>query len=137
MSEVPTSHVHADAILILSITTPQVRGDQVAEEINIEFNAALERSGAHKIVVNFQGVEFMTSVGFRPLLGLHRRTKAVGGRVVLCNLAPVVSEVLQVTRFIDTTGVHATPFEFQPDLATAVKSLVTPTPPAGPPKAGP
>ena len=45
MAEVPTNLVHTDAILILSITTPQVRGDQVAEEIDTEFNAALDRSG--------------------------------------------------------------------------------------------
>ena len=136
MAEVPTNLVHTDAILILSITTPQVRGDQVAEEINTEFNAALDRSGARKVVVNFQGVEFMTSVGYRALLGLHRRTKAAGGRVVLCNLAPVVADVLQVARFIDTTMTHTTPFEFQPDLAAAVISLVTPLSPVALPRPG-
>jgi anti-anti-sigma factor len=122
----PNSVIHADAILILSITVPQVRGDQVAEEMNLAFTAALDRTGASKVVVNFHGVEFMTSVGFRPLLGLHRRVKAVGGRVVLCHLSPVVAEVLQVTRFIDATKTHPAPFEVQPDLVSAVTSLLNP-----------
>jgi anti-anti-sigma factor len=123
MSEANISPVQSDTVLVLHITAKQVRGDEVANQLHEEFQAALDRSGANKVVIDFRAVEFLSSVGFRPLLTLHQRVKAAGGRVVFCNLSPVVTEVLQVTRFIDTSGAHPAPFSVQPDVPAAVTSL--------------
>lgn len=124
MSEPQTSPVRSDVVVILTITEPQVRGDTLADHLTTEFNAVLDQTGASKVVVDFHAVEFLASVGFRPLLTLHQRTKAAGGRVVLCGLSPVVLDVLRVTRFVDTSGAHPAPFEVQPDLPAAVNSLL-------------
>jgi anti-anti-sigma factor len=124
MSEPQTSPVRSDVVVILTITEPQVRGDTLADHLTTEFNAVLDQTGSSKVVVDFHAVEFLASVGFRPLLTLHQRTKAAGGRVVLCGLAPVVLDVLRVTRFVDTSGANPAPFEVQPDLPSAVNSLL-------------
>jgi anti-anti-sigma factor len=126
MPPAPATPVTSETVLLLSFTLPEIRGDSVAEDINREFHAALDRTGAGKVVIDFQTVQYFSSVGFRPLLSLLQRLKASGGRIVLCNLCQVVSEVLQVTRFIDTSGSHSAPFEVQPDKVSAVSSLLSP-----------
>jgi anti-anti-sigma factor len=126
MPKAPSTTVASETVLLLSITLPEIRGDSVAEDLNREFHAALDRTGAGKVVIDFKVVQYFSSVGFRPLLSLLQRLNAAGGRIVLCNLSPVVSEVLQVTRFIDTSGSHSAPFEVQPDTVTAVASLLSP-----------
>jgi anti-anti-sigma factor len=123
MPEPKISPVQAEAVVVLRITTPQVRGDAIAVELSDAFHAALDRSGASKVVIDFKDVEFLSSVGFRPLLSLHQRVKHAGGRIILCNLAPVVEEVLLVTRFIDPTGTLPVPFAVRPDLPSAVSCL--------------
>jgi anti-anti-sigma regulatory factor len=63
-------------------------------------------------------------------LALRKKLKEVGGRLVLCNLSPVVVEMFQTTRLIGSAGAF---FEVQPDVDAAVASLLrdleTPQPP--------
>lgn len=124
MSDAPRSPTRSDVVLILTLADKEVRGDTLADALRDEFNAAADRSGASKIVVDFREVTFLASVGFRPLLALHQRVKAAGGRVVLCHLSLDVAETMRVTRFIDTAGSRAAPFEVQPDVPAAVTSLL-------------
>jgi anti-anti-sigma factor len=116
--------VAVETILILTISESQVRGDALADELNREFAAAVERSGSTRVVVDLKSVEYFSSVGFRPLLMLHRKVKENGGRVALCNLSQVVNEMLHVVKFIDTAGSHPAPFEVQKDRKAAVLSLL-------------
>ncbi len=124
MSEEPQSPVRSDVVLVLTLTAKEVRGDELADRLTAEFGAALDRSGAGRVVVDFAAVEFLSTVGFRPLLALHQRVKAAGGRVVLCNISAAITEVMRVVRFIDTSGSHPAPFEVQPDVVAAVTSLL-------------
>jgi anti-anti-sigma regulatory factor len=126
MPETSANLVARDVVLILTITVPEVRGDEPCVAIERAFTAAVDQSGATKVVVDCRGVSYMNSAGFRALLGLYHKLKGAGGRVVLCGLTDMVSEVLHVLRFVDASGGRPAPFEVQPDLAAAVVSLLGP-----------
>jgi anti-anti-sigma factor len=117
--------VTCDAVLVLTVSVPEVRGEAVTAELERVFAAAVERTGASKVVVDLTAVTYITSSGVRTLLTLYQKVKAAGGRVVLCGLSEMVSEVLHLMRFIDSSGLRPTPFAVQRDVSAAVLSLLT------------
>jgi len=65
----------------------------------------------------------ITTACLRPLLNLRNQLHAKGGRLILCNLNPLVSEVLTVTRLTSTTGTGQVPLESAQDVAAAHAAL--------------
>jgi anti-anti-sigma factor len=110
-------------VLVLTIASAQVQGDQLAEALREEFFQALDHFQLPKVVVDFQQVKYMGSAGFRPLLSLHRRLRDQGGSMILCNLCPEVEEVLRVTRLVSTSRSLPAPFATAPTVADAVVKL--------------
>lgn len=115
-------HVECPAI-VLTITEAQLQGDPIAEALREDLLAAVDRSGAHSVVLDFGRVTYISSVAFRPLLSLHRKLKQAGGRLILCGMNERVSEVFHVTRLISTSRTSAAPFESQVDVPAALASL--------------
>jgi anti-anti-sigma factor len=120
-------HLDCSAI-VLTITEPQLQGDPVADGLRAELFSAVERSGARHVVLDFQHVNYVSSVAFRPLLSLHRKLKELRGRLVLCGMKDRVSEVFHVTRLVSASGTSAAPFELQADVPAAIASLYRRTP---------
>jgi anti-anti-sigma factor len=118
-------------VVVLRIEPDQLIGDVLAEAMREEFLRARQLVGARHVVVDFQPVTYLSSASFRPLLSLLREVRAQKGRLVLCNLQPIVHEVFAVTRLIGGPGTPQAAFEVQADVPAAVASL-TPTSPQRP-----
>lgn len=113
-----------NGVLVLTLTTSEVRGDETADAITQQaLLAAADHPTARKVVVNLGGVRFLSSAGLRPLLRLHKEVKNEGGRVVVCEMQPAVREVLHATRLVTSTGHTQAPFEEQTTLDEAIASL--------------
>ena len=130
MSDSIATPVTCEAVVLFTVNASQIRGDELAAELEQAFVSEVDRTRAARVVVDMKAVTYVTSTGVRALLSLYQRVKALGGRVVLCGLSEMVADVLNVMRFIDTSGVRPTPFELQPDVAAAVVSLLVRPPPA-------
>jgi anti-anti-sigma factor len=126
MSDPTTGLVTRDAILLLTVHAPEVRGEELTAELERLFTAEVQRAAAAKVAVDMAAVTYITSTGVRTLLTLHQQVKKAGGRVVLCGLSEMVAEVLAVMRFIDPAGLRPAPFEVQPDAKAAVLALLAP-----------
>ena len=72
--------------------------------------------GAKKIVLNMSRVTLLDSAGLGTLVGLHQSAHSCAASLRLCNLAPQVKELLQLTRLL-------TVFNVSPTEADAVRSL--------------
>jgi anti-anti-sigma factor len=72
--------------------------------------------GAAPLLLDFSGVEYISSVGLRVLMLAAKQVKVQQGKIAIAALTPVVAEVFQISRFHLVFPVH-------PDLATAVTSL--------------
>ncbi len=68
------------------------------EQLGAELIALVEEHNKHDLLLNFEGVEFLSSAALNKLLALHSRVKKVGGKVRICNLHPQIREVFAITR---------------------------------------
>src|SRR6201993_968093 len=57
-------------------------------------------SGATRIVINLEHVNYVDSAGLGTLIELHRKTKAQGGSLKLCNLGPNLKQALEMARLL-------------------------------------
>jgi anti-sigma B factor antagonist len=73
-------------------------------------------SGVAKIVVNLEHVNYVDSAGLGALIEIHRKTKAKGGRLKLCNLGPNLKQALELARLLAI-------FETCPTEAAAITSF--------------
>ena len=60
--------------------------------------AGCTKNGA-LLVLDFSGVEYISSVGLRVLMLAARQVKAQDGRIAIAALQPVVKEVFEISRF--------------------------------------
>ena len=51
------------------------------------------------LVLDFSGIDFISSVGLRVLMLAAKQVKAQQGKIAVAALTPVVNEVFQVSRF--------------------------------------
>jgi len=91
-------------VLVVTLTPSRLEGDTMAQSLVDETQAAVSHADAKKVVLDLEHVEYLTSANFRPLLALRKKLKEVGGRMVLCNLSPVVVEIFQTTRLIGSAS---------------------------------
>jgi anti-anti-sigma factor len=129
MTEAHFQHLNCP-VVVFAIREAQVQGDTLADALRDELLAVYTGSGATHAVVDFKGVKYIASAGFRPLLTLLKQVRERGGRMVLCNLAPEIEETFAVTRLISTSGSARVSFEVQPDVPAAVAGLYAPQGPA-------
>jgi anti-sigma B factor antagonist len=68
-------------------------------------------SGATKIVVGLEHVNFVDSAGLGTLIDIQRKTKAKGGRLLLTNLGPKLRQALEIARLLTLFETFATEAE--------------------------
>ncbi len=91
--------------------------DQInIQEIGDEMNKVVESAPGIKLVVDFKGVEYLSSTALGKLITLKRRVDAQNGELRLCNIKETILEVFSITK-LDTI------FSIKPSLDEAVADL--------------
>jgi anti-sigma B factor antagonist len=67
---------------------------------------ALASGTSPKLLLDFGGVDFVTSAGLRAVLLIVKRVKASGGVFALCSVQQPVREVLDISGFTAMFDVH-------------------------------
>ena len=62
--------------------------------------AALVARGARRVVVDFSGVEYISSAGLRVLLVLAKKLRDTHGTLALCGMGDAVREVFSLAGFL-------------------------------------
>jgi anti-anti-sigma factor len=101
-------------IYLLALKGRLVLGEESSGLRTITENLLL--SGATQIVVNLEHVNYVDSAGLGALIELHRKTKASGGSLKLCNLRPNLRQALEIARLLPI-------FETCPTETVAVASF--------------
>jgi anti-sigma B factor antagonist len=57
-------------------------------------------SGVTRIVINLEHVNYVDSAGLGALIEMHRKTKAKGGSLKLCNLGPNLRRALEIAQLL-------------------------------------
>jgi stage II sporulation protein AA (anti-sigma F factor antagonist) len=69
---------------------------------------ALMAAGQRRIVVDFSGVDYISSAGLRVMLLMARRLQDAGGRLGLCGMGDAVRQVFQLAGFLPLFAVLET-----------------------------
>lgn len=76
-----------------------------APQLETQINEVIE--GAEKLVLDFQGLEYLSSAGLRVLLGAHKAfMKRGSGKLVICHVNETIQEVFELTGFLDILNIE-------------------------------
>ena len=67
--------------------------------------------GRKKLILDFGGLDYMSSAGLRSVLTSAQAAMAAGGSVSLCSLKGVVEEVISMSGFDSFLKIYGTPEE--------------------------
>jgi anti-sigma B factor antagonist len=73
-------------------------------------------SGATRMVINLEQVNYVDSAGLGALIEMQRKTKAKGGSMKLCHLGPNLRQALEMARLLPI-------FDTSPSESAAVASF--------------
>lgn len=83
----------------IALASVKGRLDSVtAPEMEKQFTALIGQ-GEKKVLIDLDGLEYISSAGLRVLLVIAKGLKAAQGTLVLCSLAPIVREVMVISGF--------------------------------------
>lgn len=68
------------------------------EEMGAEMFSIVEVDHLKHVLLNFEGVEFLSSAALNKLILMDKKVKQVGGILRLCNLRAEIMEVFTITR---------------------------------------
>lgn len=93
------------------------------------FKAALQPlidqcvEGSDRVVLDFSGVEYISSVGLRVLMLAAKQVKAQKGAIVIAAMQPVVKEIFDISRFNYVYAAFPTVRDAINDLSTQALAL--------------
>ncbi|MDP2895434.1 MAG: STAS domain-containing protein [bacterium] len=99
-------------------TIIRFRDKDILDQVNIhemgeEMYAAVEGSPGINVVVDFDGVLYLSSSALGKLISLKRRVEENSGTIKMCRIKPEIMEVFRITK-LDTI------FDIRPDLKAAL-----------------
>jgi anti-sigma B factor antagonist len=75
-----------------------IHGFAEVDALGEELYCLVEKDNCSKLLIDFTGVEFLSSSALGKLIKLYGKVKARSGHLVLCNLQPQVLEVFLVCK---------------------------------------
>src|SRR5438876_9869304 len=84
-------------VTVVNFVDRKIVEDQDCQIISQQLFSLVEELGREKLVLNFAGVEFLSSPLLRTLITLNKKLGASGGRLVLCNIDPQICEMFEIT----------------------------------------
>jgi anti-sigma B factor antagonist len=98
-----TSHHRLDVSEAGDVSVVRFVDRRILDAANIEglgdeLFALVENDHRRRLLLNFTGVEFLSSAALNKLIILDKKIKSHGGKLVLSDLRPEIKEVFAITR---------------------------------------
>jgi len=98
--------IEAEGVQIVSFTDRLLFDDRTVREVSEQLNAALPNDGkAIRLILNFTGVDLISSSLLGKLILLQRRVDGSGGKLRLCELSPTVQSVFKTSNLDRLFGI--------------------------------
>ena len=105
-----------EGVAVVRFTSNKILDDIIVQKFGEELLQLIEQGSSKKIVLDFDGVEFLSSAALGHLIKIDKRAKANDAKMVLCNIRPSIYEVFAITR-LDTV------FTMKPALDDAIAEI--------------
>jgi anti-sigma B factor antagonist len=93
------SQQHYGDTRVLALAGRIDNGTSEAFKVRIGELAAACSANGDRVVLEFSGVDYISSVGLRVLMLAARQSREQGGVIVVAALQPVVREIFDISRF--------------------------------------
>lgn len=94
---------HGD-MTVVKFVDSMIMDEPIIKAIGDQLFSLVDDQGRRNVTLNFDKVQYLGSFALGKLTTLHKKLKAAGGKLVLCNLDPDIYEIFQVShldRFFD------------------------------------
>jgi anti-sigma B factor antagonist len=91
---------------------------ETCDDLRAELTGQVDRAASEKsaLILDFSGLEYVSSAGLRCLLIASRQMKAANGRIMVAEMQPMVAEIFAISHF-DMM------FEVKPTVRDALASV--------------
>jgi anti-anti-sigma factor len=72
--------------------------EQLTQEVRTELLHFIAAPALGKVFLSLAGVDYLTSTMLAVLIMIHKRLQQGGGQLIVCDVAPPVHEIFEVTR---------------------------------------
>ena len=86
-------------VAIVGFATSRILDQSNVQQLGDEFDALVDKYKLGKIVVNFNGVTYMSSAVMGKLVSLLKKVKTAKGKLTLCNIEDSIFEIFEIMRF--------------------------------------
>lgn len=119
MESTQRNHLNVDIVdgtaVVRFVNTDIIFAEGIVQEVGDQLLRLVEDQNLNQIVLNLSGVRYLSSTMLGKLVSLSRRIEQTDGRLRLCSLSPVVSDILRISR-LDRV------FEICVDVPSALKN---------------
>ena len=95
-----------DDVLVVEFADRRIVDYGAICEISEQLNSVLEERPGLRILINFSGVEQLSSSALGFLVSFAKRLAETGGQLKLCNIQPQIYEAFVITRLHRVFEVH-------------------------------
>jgi anti-anti-sigma factor len=111
--------IQEDLVGAVTVVAPVGRIDSSTADALDARLVRLSAAGVLSVVVDFEGVEYISSAGLRVLLSMAKRVREKRGALALCSLPDGVRQVFELAGFLPL-------FAIQPSRDRAIQALTSP-----------
>lgn len=101
---------------VVSLLNKRMLDDSNIRALYDELLFLVEERGLYKMVLDFSGVEYLSSAVLGKLISLLKTVKKHGGKLYICNVHPNVAEIFEITQLDQVIGI-------QPGINEAVEAV--------------
>ena len=94
-------------VTVVKFVDKKILEEASIQELGAELFALVEHDNRRTILLDFAGVEFLSSAALGKLITFDRKLKTAKGRLKMCGLTPGILEVFQVTKLNKVFDIRA------------------------------
>jgi anti-sigma B factor antagonist len=85
-------------VTVVNFVDRKILDEQNIQVIGEQLFSLVEEVGRRKLLLNFGNVEYLSSAALGKLITLNKKLQSHSGRLILCNIAPQIYEVFEITK---------------------------------------
>src|SRR2546422_8507154 len=85
-------------VTVVNFTDKKILDEQNIQLIGEQLFSLVDELGRRKLLLNFGNVEYLSSAALGKFITLNKKLASAGGKLILCNIAPQIYEVFEITK---------------------------------------
>jgi anti-sigma B factor antagonist len=85
-------------IAVVNFKVKRILDEPTIQAIADQLFSLVEDENRRKLLLNFEGVEYMSSAALGKLINLHKKLTGLKGKLAMCTVIPQIMEVFTITK---------------------------------------